>query len=477
MRSTLRAVRQSVETEVKLTAAEGFVMPAVGVPMPARILVSTYHDTPDLRLAQHGITFRHRLSGGAGAWQLKIPHGASRLELEVAGAPARPPVELMALLVALTRGRELEVVARMRTRREVQRADGAEVHDDAVSVLDGLKVQMRFHEIEIERSAGDGAALPRIEGILRRAGAVSASSQAKLYRVLDLPGPVGPFRATAGAPPRDALAIAMREQARRLLLHDPGTRLGADHEDLHQLRVATRRLRAFLRTARPIVDPAWAEPLRAELAWLGSVLGPARDLDVMHHRLLREVAALDDDEWAAQPLLAELEAARVAARGSVVDALSSARYFALLDRLEAVDESPIPAGRKDVSLAALAAAELRRARRAEQRLATDPPDDELHELRIRVKRARYALDLAAHELGARGARAVDAAKDAQDVLGDHQDAVVAEARVRALVAEHPEAALAGGRIVERERVRRAECRASWRRRWRRFERRAARAVR
>ncbi len=469
-------MRQFVETEVKLTAGEGFVMPAVGVTLPPRILVSTYHDTADLRLAQHGITLRHRIAGGAGLWQLKLPHGASRLEVEVAGAPAHPPGELCLLLLALTRGRELEPVARMRTRREVQRSDGAEVHDDAVSVLDGLRVRMRFHEIEIERSVGDEGALLRIEQILRGAGAASAGSLAKLYRALDLPGPLGPFTVPPGSPPRDALAIAMREQARRLLLHDPGTRLGSDPEDLHQLRVATRRLRAYLRAARPIVDESWAEELRGELAWLGSLLGPARDLDVLLARLTTEVATLEDDTWAAQPLVAHLEAERAAARETAVAALSSERYFALLDRLETVDVSPIPAGGEDVSLAALAAGELRRARRAAARVGQDPADDELHALRIRVKRVRYALELAAHEVGTRGARAVGAAKKIQDVLGDHQDAVVAETRIRALAAFHPGAALAAGRIVERERSRRAHGRAEWRQAWRRFERRAGRAV-
>jgi CHAD domain-containing protein len=469
-------VRQSVETEVKLTAGGGFVMPALGVPLPPRILVSTYHDTPDLRLAQHGITLRHRIAAGAGSWQLKIPHGASRLELEAVGAPAHPPVELSMLLVALTRGQELEPVARLRTLREVQRVDGAEVHDDAVCVLDGIRVRMRFHEIEIERSTGDDGALPRIERALRRAGATPAVSLAKVYRALDLPGPLGPFRVPPGASPRDALTIAMREQARRLVLHDPGTRLGTDPEDLHQVRVATRRLRAFLRAARPIVDETWAERLRAELAWLGSSLGPARDLDVMLERLTGEIAALDDDAWLAQPLLAHLEAERVAARETVVAALSSARYLELLDQLETVDTTPIPAGRKGATLAELAAAELRRARRAAARATHHPTDDELHALRIRVKRVRYALELAAHEVGTPGERAVDAAKALQDILGDHQDAVVAEARVRALAALHPQALLPAGRIVERQRIRRAHCRSVWRRAWRRFERRAGSVV-
>ena len=105
------------------------------------------------------------------------------------------------------------------------------------------------------------------------------------------------------------------------MLHDPGVRLGSDPEDLHQLRVATRRLRAFLRAGRPLLEPSWSEPLRDELQWLGRALGPARDRDVMVERLREDVAALDDDAEALADLLAELEAEHAEARRAVVGAL------------------------------------------------------------------------------------------------------------------------------------------------------------
>ena len=76
-------------------------------------------------------------------------------------------------------------------------------------------------------------------------------------------------------------------QVGELIAHDPGTRLGDDPEELHQARVATRRLRAVLRAARPLLDPGWTESLRAELSWLGGALGPVRDLDVLLDHLRR----------------------------------------------------------------------------------------------------------------------------------------------------------------------------------------------
>jgi CHAD domain-containing protein len=472
---TVPPLRETIERELKLTPQDGFVMPQLGGdPLPTRVFVSTYHDTPDLRLAQNGITFRHRIEDGAGLWQLKLPRGAARIELEQAGPPARPPEEMTSLLVAHLRGHALVPVARLRTRREGVRANGAEVVEDSVAVLEGVRVTRRFREVEVELLEGDERTLRTLEKQLREAGAGSPDPTPKLYRALDLAGPVEPYVVHADALPREALAIVLREQARRILAHDPGTRLGSDPEDLHQLRVATRRARAFLRVARPLVDRAWAGELRAELAWLGGALGPARDLDVLLEYLRPAVEALDEELGDAQGLLDELERERAEARTAVVEAFSSERYFALLDRLEAIDAATMPPGTKETSLGAIWAAEMKRARREARALGKHPSDEELHALRIRVKRVRYAAELAAHELGKRGARVVSAAKRLQDVLGEHQDAVVAEDRIRATAVANPEVRLAAGRLVERERLRRAARRAEWPAAWDRLKRKARR---
>ena len=467
-------MRESVERELKLAPGHGFVMPALGQPLPTRIFISTYHDSTDLRLARHGITFRHRLEDGAGLWQLKLPHGAHRIELEQAGPPARPPSELTSLLMAHLNGRDLVPVARLRTRREGLRAAGAEIVEDNVTVLDGIHVVGRFRELEVELLEGDESTLRRLEKELRRAGAESRPLRSKLLQVLDLAEPLRGISVPKGAPPQEALALGLAEEVRRMLAHDPGTRLGADPEDLHQLRVATRRSRAFLRVARPLVDRAWAEGLRAELGWLGGVLGPARDADVLFERMSSEVSALGDDAAGAAGLLQRLEAARLETRATMVAALSTERYLTLLGTLEAIAPDTVPAGPEQRTLASVWAADRRRTRRAARSLGDVASDDELHAFRIDVKRLRYATELAAHELGRKPAKRVDdAAKRLQDVLGEHQDAVVAEDRIRAWVADDPAGGLAAGRLVERARQRRAEARATWRRAWRHLESRAA----
>lgn len=458
-------MKATVEREVKLTPGEGFVLPELGgEALPTRRFTSTYHDTPDLALAGHGVTLRHRVEEGAGVWQLKLPRGASRIELEVAGPPARPPAELTSLLVAFLRGRDLAPVARLRTRRETVRTNGAEVVDDSVSVLDGPRVTRRFRELEIELTGGDEAGLRLLVDELRRAGAAPADGalRPKLHRALDLPVPAAPATAGPETPPVTALGLALADQASRLLLHDPGVRLGSDPEDLHQLRVATRRLRAFLRAGRPLLDASWSEPLRDEIGWLGGALGPARDLDVLIERLRGDVESLGPHADAAAGLLQRLEAERETARIAVVEALTSDRYLALLDRLDGVGAPP--AGRSVQPLLEVWRREWRRTRKALAGLDVRSPDAELHAGRIRVKRARYAAELAAHELGKPAARFVGRAKRLQDVLGEHQDACVAEERIAAWAAEGADPAASAG-LLEQERGRKAAARAAWPAAW------------
>jgi CHAD domain-containing protein len=105
---------------------------------------------------------------------------------------------------------------------------------------------------------------------------------------------------------------------------------------------------------------------------------------------------------------------------------------------------------------------VKRLRRAFGELGDVPTDDALHAARIRAKRARYTAELASATEGKRAARFAERVRELQDLIGAHQDAVVAEQKVRAV-----SKSLATGRLVERERARRVRARrelpAVWRR--------------
>jgi CHAD domain-containing protein len=290
--------------------------------------------------------------------------------------------------------------------------------------------------------------------------------------------PADALRSQDGSEPGDdaigRLRAMLERQYAQILRHDPGVRLDLDPEDVHAVRVAVRRARAVLRAARPVLDPAWSEPLRDELKWLGGSLGRRRDVDVLVGHLRQEIEALEQSERTAAGALVELLAEdRETAHAIALDTLESKRYYGLLDALEAAARGP-RVRRGEVSLRRLARREFERLRKGAKLLGPDASDEELHRARILGKRARYAAELAEPEVGKPARRFVARAKALQDVLGAHQDAIVAEARLRGLLAEasSPGAAFAAGRLVERERARRREARAELPKAWRALERAA-----
>ena len=243
------------------------------------------------------------------------------------------------------------------------------------------------------------------------------------------------------------------------------------------MRVATRRLRAFLRVARPLLDRRWAEPLRRELGWLGDALGPVRDLDVLLAGLAGETPTLGSaDRRAFRSLHTRLVQERQRVRGALLEALESPRYLRLLERMEAAARAPRLTG-ADASLPALAAREWRKLRRAAARLPATPSDATLHALRIRGKRARYAAELAEPAVGRRATRFLRTAAALQDLLGAHQDAVVTEATLRRLAqtTASRRAAFVAGRLAERQRQRAAAVRRALDSTWTKLERRGAKA--
>lgn len=259
----------------------------------------------------------------------------------------------------------------------------------------------------------------------------------------------------------DQLQRALLGYGREVARREAGVRLGTDPEEVHKQRVATRRLRSLLRSTRDrINDPDRGTRLRDELRWLGNALGEVRDRDVLIGYLFGELATIEEAA-SFGAILELLDNEREQSRHTLLEALDSSRYRALLGELERP-----PGLREGERLGSAAAADYERLRRSAKKVGKDPSDEELHRLRIRAKRARYAAEVIGGER-----RFVDRAKALQDVLGEHQDAAVAEARIRELVGQvrgTGRTALVAGRLIERQRARRAAAREAWPKAWKRL---------
>jgi CHAD domain-containing protein len=432
-----------------------------GEPLERRMFVSTYLDTPDRLLVRSGFTLRRRLERGRNDWQLRFPSGDSSCEIEAPGPPGSPPKEMVALLTAPLHGRKLAPVATLRTIRSgvrVELDDGAaDVTFDDVALLEGARVTETFGEIEIGRVEGDKRTLERVEKKLERLGAHRTDGRSTIARALRIDEP-----ARQGAETDAGRVAAYATRCYHDLLRaDAGIRLGAGIEPVHQFRVSVRRLRALLRAARPMFADEWAEHTRLELGWIGGELGALRDLDVLTGYLAQAAESLEaDDRSALEPALAALETDREEARAAAHEALGSERYFVLLAALE----PPLPIVEFSVDLKAIASNELRRLRKTMRAAKADGSDAALHDARIKAKRVRYVAETLGSE------RVVRRAKTFQDVVGEHQDAVVAEERLRALALRVPGAALALGMLVERQRARRETRRGDLPRAWRDLQR-------
>ena len=290
-----------------------------------------------------------------------------------------------------------------------------------------------------------------------------------------------PVRSRPSDPTAHLLRAALDTRLRALLAHDPGTRVGTDPEELHQMRVAVRRMRAMLKAARPLLGQAWADDLRTELGWLGRALGPVRDADVLIERLRgRAVAFNDTSREAVETLIEALVADRQTARAEMLAVLGSRRYTALLRRLATAVSRPLPTPRGRVTappLVELVATEYRRLSKAVRAAGEDPSDEVLHALRIRGKRLRYTSELAATSGHKPVRKLVESTVALQDVLGEHQDACVAQHRVMLLLDDlggivDVSVAFVAGRLVEREEVSRMATRQAWPAAWQQVQHRA-----
>lgn len=452
------------ELELKFSVHDPFTLPEIAgngsavatvertAPMT---LQATYYDTVDLRLARESITLRRRTGGADEGWHLKLPllgdHPGARDEITAPLGRSVPP-QLRELVTAFVRTAALRPVAVLRTVRETHRlheSDGAviaELVDDTVSVLEGRHVLERFRELEVESTGADASLLEAVGDQLVAAGAVPGNFMPKAVRALGSPAtappdpeppkPVGP-KDSAG----EVVTAFLRTHVRALMAQDPRVRQNAP-DAVHQMRVAARRLRSGLKTFRPLLHTEWAGELRDELRWLASSLGEVRDTEVLLERFIDQLARLPDPELREQAgrlVRTRLQATLDHGATDIRAALTSTRYVRLLDALVAGAQTPPltpDAGRRAADvLPPLALKAWRKLARALDAVDADTPDADLHEARILAKQARYAAEACALAFGKPAKRLATEITRLQDVLGEHQDATVAEETVRRLADE------------------------------------------
>ncbi|WP_369140233.1 CYTH and CHAD domain-containing protein [Modestobacter versicolor] len=469
---------QHLEIERKFDVEETFVLPDLtGVPGVAEVrepvehaLEAAYYDTADLRLARARVTLRRRTGGTDAGWHVKLPAvaGARRELHSPLGRSARtPPKAVLDPVLGIVRRASAVQVATLRTRRvltELVDADGrvlAEVADDHVTGTalpaepGEAAVVTAWREVEVELVDGDDELLAVVAAALGEAGARPADSPSKLSRVLAdrlaaVVGPELPPAAaeaegtkkgkkkgrkkakgrTSSAPAGEVVRAALQLQVRALQDADLMVRTG-QHDGVHQVRVACRRLRSTLAAFRPVLDRAQTDPLRAELAAVGTALSPARDGEVaLAH--LRELVAAQPVELVLGPVAARLQQAAVkdeqVGDAGARKALASPAYLQLRDDLDAlVAEPPLTedaARPADDVLREVLAHTAKRLRRAVDAAQDSDDPEALHEVRKAAKRVRYTAEAAVPVLGRPVAQLVSVLKGVQEVLGDRQDTYV-----------------------------------------------------
>jgi CHAD domain-containing protein len=454
-----------VERERKFDVDESFRLPELTAAVPpgsvfvrsVQQLTSDYFDTADHALRRVGATLRRRSGSDDTGWHLKLPHGVDREEVH-ADLSDDLPEELARLLLGATRGSPLEVVASLRTERHVTRvidAAGDHVADldlDHVRAAVPAGEQSRsdgWTEVEIELGSPSisDEQLDVLTALVVDAGARPSASRSKLQRALgavdvrsdDAPRPStksgkGKTKSSKAKQQRQkagaVLLPYLREQQVALLLGDIALRRG-DASVIHRTRVATRRLRSALRVFSPFFDGDRGRRLDVELRWYAELLGAVRDGQVLEQRLDEAVAALAP-ELVVGPVQrridAHLEAKHDRDWARLQAELVGSRYLDLVGEIAAWTEAPpftADAYRSDrVAVRLARKADEKVARRL--RIANKRGDLELlHRARKSAKRARYAAEAVRPIVGGRAKQEAKQYEVLQDLLGEHQDSVVA----------------------------------------------------
>jgi CHAD domain-containing protein len=249
-----------------------------------------------------------------------------------------------------------------------------------------------------------------------------------------------PKKKAPGVLPNDPMSEAGRKVLRfhfeRMLEHEPGTRLGEDIEELHDMRVATRRMRSAFRVFSSYFDPNVLQPFLKGLRRTGCALGGVRDLDVFMEKAQRYLDGLPEEEQSSlDPLLANWQEQREEARAQMLEYLDGKKYqqfvrdfgeFLLTEGAGALAvpaDEPLP--HRVCQLVPSLIYDRYRVVRGYETVIEGAPIETLHALRIDSKRLRYSLEFFREVLGPEAEDVIKEVVAVQDHLGDLHDADVA----------------------------------------------------
>jgi len=412
------------ETELKLFLAEAthrhflhhpLLKQAIG--RQSTRLVNLYYDTPNLALREQGIALRLRASNKLWLQTVKCagqtPGGlSSRPEWEApyVGHFDFSGIEDEALRGWLDKeklkGRLAPVfeTSFQRMAWQFEPVPGTRIElalDRGWIAASGQREAIS--EVELELLEGEPAQLFALARTLAERVALVPAPQSKaergycLYRgeaatpVKAKPVPLSGSEDPATA--FDRIALACLDQIQR---NHAGASTSKDPEYIHQMRVATRRLRAALRLFAPLLPPDYPAPIIAALRELMGILGQARDMDVLFCEIAQPVLDALPDEPRLAALVGIITERRFDRRHAAVDFLQSPRFgLHLLETLSAIHARPALNNETATCLATFASERLKRLRRKVQMLAAAAQVDDpasLHALRIGIKRLRYALE-------------------------------------------------------------------------------------
>jgi triphosphatase len=429
-------------------------------------LESVYFDTEDHDLAAANFGLRVRRSGARRVQTVKGERSASgglfeRSEFETPIESDQPNLaripdpELRARLFEIVSGKPLVAVFRTefrRTHRVLRKGESEWTLDADVGRIVAGDRSSSIHEVELELRAGDPARLFEFALLLQERLDLLPAARSKAERGYALARGEGAaarpslrVRLDADATLEDALAAILSHCVAHFTANADCAREGTDPEGVHQMRVGVRRARAALALFEPLLPAERLRFFRSELRWLARELGAARDLDVFTRGLLAEIEVPRARYAALERLRSEAVALRAECYEDVRACIGSRRYARLV--LELGSWISARAWQEHASgddalrwlepARGFAEAELERRQRKIGRLAErlGESDAARHELRIELKKLRYASEFLRDLYRRRGSkRFVRRIARVQSALGHMNDVATAERILATLLA-------------------------------------------